>query len=218
MTYNDVMKVSMESAAWQDYRASNTGMVVFYSSDPVSELPIREIPEELPTDILPEPNYETGTYGFYGCSKSKVRNSFVKSKIRFLLFMTKYAGTKNDFKDKIFITGFYRISQVADVKKLHIRYCSDYSCLDEDACESLRADEFRFVDIEDAFELTSAVLKSWDIKSRITRQTRIVLNEEQTTTVVEFLKSKADKTSEYVAETERLQPHNLQEEGEDEEE
>ena len=31
-----IMKQSVESIPWQDYRASNTGMVVFYTSDPVS--------------------------------------------------------------------------------------------------------------------------------------------------------------------------------------
>lgn len=209
---NDVMKVSVESVLWQDYRASNTGMVVFYTSDPVSELPIREIPEDLPSNILPEPNYETGTYGFYGCAKSKIRNAFAKSKIRYLLFMTKYAGTNPDFKDKILITGYFKITKVANVKRVHIRYCSDYSCLDEDVCNALRADEKRFVSVEDAFVITEDVLKSWDYKTRVTRQTRVLLDEEKTMEVVEFLKSKDDITSEYIAETERLKPHDSENE------
>jgi hypothetical protein len=217
MTSENVMKLSVESAPWQDYRASNTGMVVFYGSDPVSELPIREIPEELPSEILPEPNYETGTYGFYGCGKSKIRNSFAKSKIRYLLFMTKYAGTKNDFKDKILITGFYRINKTADVKRLHIRNLSDYSCLDEDVCMALRADQFRFVSVEDAFVVTDVVQKEWDYKTRITRQTRILLDEEQTRKVVEYLQSKPDGTQAYVDETKRLWPHGEDEEKETEE-
>ena len=216
MTFDDVMKVSVESAPWQDYRASNTGMVVFYSSDPVSELPVREIPEELPSDILPEPNYETATYGFYGCAKSKIRNSFVKSKIRYLLFITKYAGTNADFKDKVLITGFYKITKVADVKRHHIRYLSDYSCLDEDVCNALRAEEARFVSLEDAFVVNEQVLKSWEYKARITRQTRIVLNEEHTMQVVEHLLSKEDRTEDYVAETQRLWPHASEEESEEE--
>ncbi|MDO5576423.1 MAG: hypothetical protein Q4F84_05035 [Fibrobacter sp.] len=209
---NDVMKVSVESVLWQDYRASNTGMVVFYTSDPVSELPIREIPEDLPSNILPEPNYETGTYGFYGCAKSKIRNAFVKSKIRYLLFMTKYAGTNPDFKDKFLITGYFKIAKVANVKRVHIRYCSDYSCLDESVCNALRADEKRFVSVDDAFVITEDVLKSWNYKTRVTRQTRVLLDEEKTMEVVEFLKSKNDITSEYVAETERLKPHDSEEE------
>ena len=214
MTYNNVMKLSVESIPWQDYRASNTGMIVFYSSDPVSEIPIREIPEELPSDILPEPNYETGTYGLYGCGKSKIRTSFVKSKLRYLLFITKYSGTNVDFKDKLLITGFFRINKIADVKRQHIRYCADYSCLDEDVCYALRAEESHFVSTEDAFEVTDTILKAWEYKARITRQTRIVLDETQTMQVIEHLQSKADITAGYVAETERLWPHGPEEEEE----
>lgn len=211
MTSYSVMKGSLESASWQDYRASNTSMVVFYASDPISEIPIREIPEELPSVIIPEPNYETGTYGYFGCSKSKIRNTFFKSKIRYLIFMTKYAGANVDFKDKYFITGYYRITKVADVKRMHIRNLTDYSCLDEDVCYALRADQVRFVDIEDAYELTEKILKSWDYKARITRQTRILLNEEQTAKIVEILDSKDNKLQEYIDETKRLEPHESQE-------
>ncbi len=103
MSLDSTANVTLESVVWQDYRASNTAMVVYYSTDPVSELPIREIPEELPTDIIPEPNYESGTYGFFGCGKSKIRAAFVKGKIRYLLFVTKYAGTNIAFKDRFFI-------------------------------------------------------------------------------------------------------------------
>jgi hypothetical protein len=211
------MKISVESATWQDYRASNTAMVVFYVTDPVSELPIREIPEELPTTILPEPNYESSTYGFYGCGKGKIRTAFIKAKIRNLLFLTKYAGTNAEYKDRFFITGYYRIFKTADVKKLHIRYTSDYSCLDEDACHALRADEVHFVSIEDAFEVTPEILQEWGYKARLTKQTRIILDEEQTVRVMDYLKSKENITEDLIAETERLWPHTENEEIEFEE-
>lgn len=207
MTSFNVMRSSLESAAWQDYRASNTSMVVFYVSDPISEIPIREIPEEFPSEIIPEPNYETGTYGYFGCSKSKIRNAFYKSKIRYLFFMTKYAGSNADFKDKYFITGYYRVNKIADVKRNHIRNLTDYSCLDEDACYAMRADQVRFVTVENAFELTDKILKSWDYKARITKQTRILLSEEQTAQVITYLDSKENSLDDYIAETERLQPH-----------
>ena len=217
MTSYNVMKGSLESASWQDYRASNTGMVVFYPSDPISEIPIREIPEELPSEIVPEPNYETGTYGYFGCSKSKMRNTYFKSKIRYLIFMTKYVGARPEFKDKYFITGYYRVTKVADVKRVHIRNLTEYSCLDEDVCYALRADRLRFVSIDDAFELTDKIMKAWDYKARITKQTRIVLSEEQTSKVIDFLESKEDALAEYVTETQRLQPNEL-EEGEESDE
>ena len=132
--------------------------------------------------------------------------------------MTKYEGTSADFKGKYFLTGYYRIAKTADLKRQHIRYLSDYSCLDEDVCQALRAEEVRFVRIEDAFEITEKVVKQWGGKGKITRQTRFLLNEEQTTEVLEFLQSKNDATQEYIAETVRLQPHSSAEEGEQDEE
>jgi len=207
MSIDHALSISVESAAWQDYRASNTAMIVFYTTDPVSELPIREIPEELPTEIIPDPNYESATYGFFGCAKGKIRTAFVKSKIRNLLFITKYAGTKEEFKDRFFITGYYRINKTADVKRLHVRNLADYSCLDEGACYALRAETQHFVSIDDAFEVTPAVLKEWGVATRLTRQTRITLDDEQTGKVIDYLTSKPDITEDLIAETERLWPH-----------
>lgn len=211
MSGNELSKLSPESVSWQDYRSSNTGMVVFYASDPIAELPIREVPEELNSDILPEPNYESGTYGLYGCGKSKIRSAFIRSKIRYLLFVTKYEGTKTEYKGRLFITGYFRVSKTAEVKKLHIRYGTDYSCIDEDACYALRADESRFVAIDNAFALTEEVMKTWNYKARITKQTRIILDEQNTGGIVEYLKSKQDITAQYVAETKRLQPRSEEE-------
>ena len=74
-----------------------SAMVVFYGGDPISELPIREVPEELPSDVVQDPNYETGTYGLYACSRSQIRNAFVKAKMRYLVFLTKYVGARTDF-------------------------------------------------------------------------------------------------------------------------
>lgn len=213
MNGNDLLKLSPESVAWQDYRSANKGMVVFYASDPIAELPIREVPEELLSDILPEPNYESGTYGLYGCGKSLIRNAFAKAKLRYLLFVTKYEGTKADYKGRFFITGYFRIFKTAEVKKLHIRYGSDYSCIDEDTCTALRADESRFVAIEDAYAVTDEVMKAWNYKARLTKQTRIMLDEQNTGAVVGHLQSKPDITAQYVAETKRLQPHGGEEDG-----
>ncbi|MBD3345488.1 MAG: hypothetical protein GF401_10540 [Chitinivibrionales bacterium] len=209
---------SVDSIPWQDYRASDSGMIVMYSSDPVSELPIREVPEEIPsTDILPEPNYETGTYGFYGCIRNKARTTFTKSKHRYLFFMTKYEGTKEDFREKILVTGYYRIVKTADVNRIHLRYLSDTPCINADSCIALRADDICFVSCEDAFELTPDVLETWEHTSKITKQSRIILDEEKCKELVEYLSSKNNIVDTYVAETKRLEPHSPDEEEEDEE-
>jgi len=215
----DSLKIAIDSTAWQDYRASNTGMIVYYGGDPISELPIREVPERYPSDIQPEPNYETGTFGFLGCARTKIRSTFVKSKIKYLLFITKYVGTNEAFKEKYMVTGYYRINKIADVKRRHIRYCAEYSCLDEKVCYALRADEVRLVSAEDAYPVPPQLFKEWGFSGRLTRQSRILLNEEQTATLIKYLQGKPDITAKYVEETARLQPHvEKTEEAADEEE
>jgi hypothetical protein len=197
----------VDSVAWQDYRASNTGMIVYYGGDPISELPIREVPERYPSEIQPEPNYETGTFGFLGCARTKIRSTFVKSKIRYLLFITKYVGTLDAFKEKYMVTGYYRVNRISDVKRRHIRFCSEYSCLDEKVCYALRADEVRLVSAQDAYPVTPQMFKEWGFSGRLTRQSRIILTEEQTAPIVGFLREKTDILSKYIEETARLQPH-----------
>jgi hypothetical protein len=216
MRGDELLKVSPEVPQWQDYRSSSIAMVVFYAGDPISELPIREVPEELPSAVVQDPHYESGTYGLYACARSQIRNAFVKSKTRYLVFLTRYVGTKADFRDKYFITGYYLVAKTADVKKLHIRYGTDYSCIDEQSCPALRASERRFVAIEDAFAVTDAVMKSWNFNGRVTRQTRVVLDEQKTAEVIDYLKSKPDATALYTAETTRLQPHIAEETAEEE--
>jgi len=212
-----ITKKSIDGIQWQDYRAANTGMIVNYTSDPVSEIPIREIPEEFDSPVLPEPNYESKSYGFYGCVRPKIRLAFAKSKIRYLFFITKYMGTKEEFKDKIMITGYYHVFKTADVSKIHLRYVDDCACLDADTCIALRANEIKFVSAADAYMVTDAMLKSWGYNAKVTKQLRIPLDAEQTAVVLDYLKAKPDATDTYIAETKRLQPHGNDEEEESEE-
>jgi hypothetical protein len=202
-----IMRKTPDSILWQDYRAANTGMVVFYSSDPVSEIPVREIPDDVESPALPDPNYETGTYGFYGCSRTKIRGAFAKSKLRYLFFLTKYAGTKEGFKDKMLVTGYFRISKTADVQKLHRRYLDEYSCLDSDTCVALRADEVHFVSLSDAFEVSPDQLKVWGFNAKVSKQLRIMLSPENAAQLLTLLKSKPNQRDIYIAETKRLSPH-----------
>lgn len=212
------MHKTPDSILWQDYRAANTGMVVFYASDPVSEIPVREIPDDVESPALPDPNYETGTYGFYGCSRTKIRGAFAKSKLRYLFFLTKYAGTKEGFKDKMLVTGYFRISKTTDVQKLHRRYLDEYSCMDVDTCVALRADEVHFVSLTDAFEVSPDQLKAWGFNAKVSKQLRIVLTAESTTQLLTLLKSKPNQRETYVAETKRLSPYDEEDAALDEEE
>ena len=211
-----IMRKSPDSIGWQDYRASTNGMIVFYASDPVSEMAIREIPEELVSAVTPEPNYETGTYGFYGCDKTKIRGAFAKSKVRYLFFLTKYAGSKEEFKDKLLVTGYYRITKTADVQKLHLRYLDDCSCMDAASCIALRADEVHFVGLSDAFVVTDEQLKAWGYNAKVSKQLRIILSPENTAPLLAHLKDKQNQLDTYVTETKRLSPEDDEEEQDEE--
>lgn len=206
----------VSSIPWQDYRAANTGMVVIYSIDPVSEIPIREVPEELASDVPLDPHYETGTYGLYACTRIKIRSAFVKSKIRYLFFAAKYEGRKEELRDKYILTGYYRVCKTADVAKLHLRYLTDSMCMSSDSCMAMRADEVQFVALDDVMVLTKEILEAWGQKSAVTRQTRILLNEEQTKQLLDYLKSKPNALATYIEETNRLQPAGAIEEEENE--
>ena len=215
MTIKLVTKRPVESVLWQDYRASETGMIVYYASDPVSEVPIREIPEELESPVQPEPHYESGTFGLYGCVHPKIRKAFYKEHNRHLFFVTKYVGTDEDYRDKVLLTGYYRIVKTADAKKFHLRYCPEYGCIDSEDCVALRAGEVKFLSTEDAMVITDEVLKEWNFNQKLTRQSRIILNQEQTAKLVEYFKSKDNSLEDYLYETKRLQPHDPDGEEED---
>jgi hypothetical protein len=200
---------------WQDYRAAQTGMVVYYTSDPVSEIPIREVPEDLDSLVPPEPHYETGTYGLYACARPKVRTAFVKNKVRYLFFVTKYEGTNADYRGKYLITGMYHICRTADARRFHIRYCREYECLEVGTCVALRADTVHFVGLTDAFEVTADVLKGWNYNAKLNRQTRIILDAVHTKTLLEYLQAKPEALKAYLDETVRLQPHGAEEEADE---
>jgi hypothetical protein len=206
MDFNGSVPKHIDSQLWQGYRGAEKGMIVFYPTDPVSEMPIREVPEEYPSTVVPEPNYESQSYGFFGCPNTKTRAAFIKSKLRYLFFMTKYVGANYDFLDQLMVTGFYRISHTTDTQKLHVRYLDDCSCMSEDTCTALRADQAHFVSLSDAFILTPAVFAKWECPTRVTRQTRIVLSDANTTDLLVYLRSKKNVLNEYIEETKRLQP------------
>jgi hypothetical protein len=206
MQFNGTITKHIDSILWQGYRGSESGMIIYYATDPVSEIPIREVPEDYPSTIEPEPNYETKSFGFYGCARTKIRAAFIKAKFRYLFFVTKYVGANYDFLDQVMVTGFYRISHTANVQKLHTRHLNESSCISEDSCIAVRADEAHFVSLENAFVLTPEVFKKWNVSSRVTRQTRIVLSEADTTDLLVYLRSKPNVIAEYIEETKQLQP------------
>jgi hypothetical protein len=203
---------NVNSLKWQGYRGGDKSIVVYYESDSNSELPLRKIPEEgAKKHISADPNYETLTYGLYDCGKSKMRNTFVKRKYGYVFFMTRYEGTDEKLEGKVMITGYYKVDRTADVQKLHLRQLESSSCMSDRICQALRAVEAVFVSTEDAYILTAASLKSLGYEKKVTRMTKIDLDEEQTKKVIKKFAGKENIISKYVEETLDLLPEEADE-------
>lgn len=204
MSYVENMQNTLRLVRWQDYRGGNNAVVIHYESSKTSEWPVRDILDEAGKGSQIEPNLETMTYGYSHCIDPRTRNSFFKGRKGYLFFATNYQGPSESHRDKDYIVGYYRIRQVADVRKGHMRNMEDGICPELDFCHCLRAGEYKFVAIQDAFELSSAKLKEWGYKGKLSRQLRLSLTDEKTQEVLDFLKDKEDATPNYLATIEKL--------------
>lgn len=198
---------TMGVISWQGYRHKETGVVVYYDSSETNLLPIRTNigKKGKPADF--DPNYETKTYGLQSCTASRHRTNFVKNKSGYLFFMTKYQGSDKKLKDKFMITGYYKIASIAEVQKLHIRNfgMEDSSCFNEKLCYALKAGESEndavFLSQEDSYILTAASLKALGIDKKITKATKIELDEEKTKKLLKKFEGKENKIADYIAQT-----------------
>lgn len=204
MDYAEIKKKTLDAFRWQDYRGSKEGMVIYFESSPSSKLPVRDVLNENGKGKQYEPSCETSTYGLERCVDPRTRNSFVKKRKGYLLFLTTYQGKNEEYKNRDFIIGYYRIMQSADVRKHHLRNYDDEMCPEVDYCYALRAGEFKFVAIEDGFELNSEKLKSWGYKGKIAKQLKMAFNEQKVTEILEHFSSKKDITGECIEEIEKL--------------
>jgi len=203
--------ITMKTADWQGYRHKDTGVLVYYDADETSALPVRATVGSKGKSANADPNYESGTYGLYSCTASPHRTKFVKNKLGYIFFMTKYQGTDVKMKDKVVVTGYYRIGSVADVRNLHLRHLEDNSCFAEKNCYALRSNvgengenEMFFVSYDDAFLLNPAALKSLEIDKKITKAAKIELDEDKTKKLLKKFEGKENKVAEYISQTAEL--------------
>ncbi len=204
MGYAENAQNTLRLAQWQDYRGSKEAIVINFETSRSTELPVRDLLNESGKGRQYEPNIETGSYGFSKCVDARTRNSFVKKRKGYLLFLTNYQGTVEGYKDRDFIVGYYKILQTADVRKIHMRNYEDELCPEIDFCHALRAGEMKFVAIQDGFELTPDRLKGWGYKGKLNRQLRLAFSEEKVNQILEHFAQKEDASARYVAEIEIL--------------
>ena len=201
-----VIKTNARTIKWQGFRGGEAGAVVYYESDPNSELPLRNIPVKEGVIPVMDPNYETKTYGLYDCANTKLRNSFVKKKRGYLFFMTRYNGTNPDFEGKVLLTGYYRVKSSADVQKLHLRHLESSSCINDRTCQALLGTEAVFLSLEDSYKLTAVALKSIGYEKKITRMSKILLDDEMVQKLLKKFKGKDNIIEQYIEETHDLMP------------
>lgn len=204
MGYAEIMQNTIRFAKWNDYRGSKNAVVIHFESSPSLELPVRDILGENGKSLQVEPNMETGTYGYNRCLDGKTRNSFVKNRKGYLLFFTRYSGTRTEYAGRDFVVGYYRVTQIADVRSLHIRNFENEACPEVEHCFSLRSQNIKFVSIEDSFELSTGKLKEWGYKGKLTRQLRLALDEPKLNEILAHFEDKKDVTGLYISEIEKL--------------
>ncbi len=197
----------LSSVKWQGYRSGADGIVVYYESDTESSLPIRMITGTRKSDHnQADPNYETGTYGMYDCLNSKLRNKFARKKFGYVFFMTRYQGTNEELTGKVILTGYYKVNATADVQKLHLRHLEDTTCFNAKACQALRADDMVFLAEDESYVLGKAALKSVGYEKKITRMSKIELDEEMVKKLLKKFEGKDNRLEDYLKEHEELSP------------
>lgn len=191
--------------SWQGYRHKEIGIIVYYDSCEMSLLPIRTNSSKKGKQADADPNYETATYGLHSCTASRHRTNFVKNKCGYVFFMTRYQGANQKLKDKMMVTGYYKIGSTAEIQKLHLRYfgLEGSSCFAEKLCYALKAspgeNDVVFLSDEDSYVLTAAALKSLGIDKKITKATKIELDEEKTKKLLKKFEGKENKVADYIA-------------------
>jgi len=193
--------------SWQGYRHKETGVIVYYDSCETALLPIRTNSNKKGKPADADPNYETATYGLYSCNASRHRTNFVKNKFGYVFFMTKYQGANAKFKDKMMITGYYKIGSTAEVQKFHLRNfgLEGSSCFAEKMCYALKVadgeNNIVFLSEEDSYVLTKISLAALGIDKKITKATKIELDEEKTKKLLKKFEGKENRIADYIAQT-----------------
>jgi hypothetical protein len=124
---------------WKKYTPdSKTGKLCYQYCSKKSHLPIRDILDDHKNGNKEEPNYETATYNWYReCNQRSVKAA-VNDNLSHLLFITRYTGLRQEYRDRYFIVGYYEIGWTAKIGKR----------------VAVRAQKICFVSIDKAYEVT----------------------------------------------------------------
>ncbi|MGL1934688.1 MAG: hypothetical protein OCD01_06695 [Fibrobacterales bacterium] len=198
-------KLQINLEGWQDYRGNHAGILLYVDTSKQSVLPVRDQLNENEKGYLTEPNYETSTYGMKGPFNTKAINSIVKNKHRYILFGTKYQGLNEEYTDKYLIIGYMRIDKVKDLRARHVHEymrnpdAVEPECITLDRAMACYSEDIKFFSLEDSLEVTKEFLKEMGYKGRITRQMKLLLEDENLDRVITHFSDKTDISEEYIA-------------------
>ena len=176
------------ASRWQTYHPSMiAGRLCYYLCTPQSDLPVRDVEYG-----CTEPNYETETYNlFCSCNQQNV-HSDVQCGVSHILFLTRYHGRNESYKNRFFIVGYY---EIGGSQRIHER-------------TAIRAKNLHFVSVEHAYEITD---KRWErIKPPSARKLTSMRQATQRITdnlldeILQHLSDKQNCVEDYVREVERL--------------
>jgi len=189
---------------WQDYRGKGEGVLVHVDTAKGHVLPVRQ-PLNAEGEALPDPSYETQTFGFLQCFDARTRVATLKNRRRYILFGTRYQGEDETYKGKFLIVGYMRLDQILEVRKRHIHKWMEKNtgnppeCMDLDACYAYKSEEMNFYRPEDCFELGEKLMKEWGYKGKITKQMKLTFTEDKLEIILSHFRSRQAVNDEYIA-------------------
>lgn len=188
---------------WPKENGDKGKLTYYYCNVNRSKLPIRDVCNDHGEGSKREPHYEgnlTG-YGTYNecvdCNAPAIDSMIENQKANILFFATWYTGKDESYNNsnrRYFVTGYYTVNETKKVRNPS-RY-------------AIRCYKPFFVDIGQAFELSSPVLRKWRPDRKTVEifgdQLKFYLERDQTRQLINHFRSKENVVKRYVVETERV--------------
>jgi hypothetical protein len=160
--------------------------VSYYYADELARMPIRAVTKI--RDNKSDPNIETGTYGLFSTCQEKMRSGIVRSRPRYIFFITKPRKRPRE------LTGMYELGWWAP---------GSFSSRTRDF--SLAASAVRFVTPEPLSELPGELAGLLDRPWRLDKR----IGHKHAEQLASHLRSKRDRTGDYLEEVGRMEQVNL---------
>jgi hypothetical protein len=158
------------------------GYVSYYYADELARLPVRAITKV--KDNKSDPNLETGTYGLFSTCQEKMRSGIVRHRPRYIFFVTKPRNRPRQ------VTGMYELG-----------WWAPGSLSNRIRDFSLAARSIRFVTPEPLDSLPGALPSLLAGRWRLVKR----LGSDHAETLADHLRSRPDRTGEYLLEIERME-------------